>query len=143
MSPHADARGPVHASTQPPGADEGAPMTARAPASRPQAPNILFVLTDDQGPCALGRESPELVTPTLDRLTAERSSLERSVCASPVCSAARAALRTGRMRSAHGVRDWLRLEAVDRPHGTDLDGMPTHAGELNGAGYRCAMVGKW
>ena len=55
MSPHADARGPVHASTQPPGADEGAPMTARAPASRPQAPNILFVLTDDQGPWEIGR----------------------------------------------------------------------------------------
>lgn len=143
MSPHADARGPVHASTQPPGADEGAPMTARAPASRPQAPNILFVLTDDQGPWALGRESPELVTPTLDRLAAEGTYLERFFCASPVCSPARASLLTGRMPSAHGVHDWLRLEGVDRPHGTYLDGIPTLAGELNGAGYRCAMVGKW
>src|SRR5690625_7181851 len=89
MSPHADARGPVHASTQPPGADEGAPMTARAPASRPQAPNILFVLTDDQGPWALGRESPELVTPTLDRRAAAGTYLERLFCASPGTSGER------------------------------------------------------
>src|SRR5699024_6944433 len=83
------------------------------------------------------------VTPTLDRLAAEGTYLERFFCASPVCSPARASLLTGRMPSAHGVHDWLRLEGVDRPHGTYLDGIPTLAGELNGAGYRCAMVGKW
>lgn len=120
-------------------------MTDRSPAPQWGAPNILFVLTDDQGPWALGRETPELVTPTLDRLAAEGTYLERFFCASPVCSPARASLLTGRMPSAHGVHDWLRPEGVNRPrpHGTYLDGIPTIAEELNRAGYRCAMAGKW
>jgi len=120
-------------------------MSPQPPSSQQAAPNILFVLTDDQGPWALGRESPELVTPTLDRLAEEGTYLERFFCASPVCSPARASLLTGRMPSAHGVHDWLRPEGVGRPgpQGGYLEGIPTIAGELEQAGYRCAMAGKW
>ena len=31
-------------------------------------PNIVFILTDDQGAWALGRETPEIITPNLDRM---------------------------------------------------------------------------
>ena len=108
-------------------------------------PNVLMVVTDDQGPWALGIETPELHTPTLDRLAREGTYLRRFFCASPVCSPARASLLTGRMPSAHGVHDWLRPEGVEKPQppGSYLDSIPTIAQQLAGAGYRCGMAGKW
>ncbi|ASK66253.1 phosphodiesterase [Brachybacterium avium] len=109
------------------------------------APNILFVLTDDQGPWALGRETPELLTPTLDRLAAEGTYLERFFCASPVCSPARASLLTGRMPSAHGVHDWLRPEGVEPPgpQSAYIDSLPTFTQALADGGYHCGLAGKW
>src|SRR5699024_7779388 len=144
-------RAGTSADSEPPGGDRPAEhgdpqqsieeevlMSPQPPSSQQAAPNILFVLTDDQGPWALGRESPELVTPTLDRLAEEGTYLERFFCTSPVCSPARASLLTGRMPSAHGVHDWLRPEGVGRPgpQGGYLEGIPTIAGELEQAGYR-------
>lgn len=124
--------------TQPP------PRQAPQPA-RTDRPNVLLVVTDDQGPWALGLESPEIQTPTLDRLAREGTYLRRFFCASPVCSPARASLLTGRMPSAHGVHDWLRPQGVDKPQppGSYLDDIPTIAQVLDGAGYRCGMAGKW
>lgn len=114
-------------------------MTAR------HRPNILLVLTDDQGPWALGHETPELVTPTLDRLIAEGTYLRRFFCASPVCSPARASLLTGRMPSAHGVHDWLRPEGVEppQPPGSYLEQRDSIAPLLDRGGYRCGLAGKW
>lgn len=107
--------------------------------------NVLLVVTDDQGPWALGIETPELHTPTLDRLAREGTYLRRFFCASPVCSPARASLLTGRMPSAHGVHDWLHPEGVEKPQppGSYLDSIPTIAQQLAGAGYRCGITGKW
>lgn len=71
-------------------------------------PNILFILTDDQGEWAMhcsGNE--ELVTPTLDRLANEGMRFENFFCVSPVCSPARASIYTGKIPSQHGVHDWL------------------------------------
>lgn len=120
-------------------------MTPQEPLATDTRPNVLLVITDDQGPWALGIESPELHTPTLDRLAREGTYLRRFFCASPVCSPARASLLTGRMPSAHGVHDWLRPEGVERPQppGSYLDSIPTIAQQLAGAGYRCGMAGKW
>ena len=121
------------------------------PAHRP--PNVLLLVTDDQGAWALGSKMPELHTPTLDRLQQEGTTLERFFCASPVCSPARASLTTGRMPSAHGVHDWLRPEALARAGATErpidpdfLDravGADSIAQMLSRHGYRCGMVGKW
>lgn len=126
-----------------PGSRQGVDPDDRPSAPPPRAPNILLVLTDDQGPWALGRHCPELVTPTLDRLAAEGTCLDRFFCASPVCSPARASLLTGRMPSAHGVHDWLLPEAVSSPDSRYLDGVPTLAETLATAGYRCGLAGKW
>ena len=71
-------------------------------------PNIVFILTDDQGAWALGRETPEIITPNLDRMADEGVYFRNFFCASPVCSPARCSLVTGRLPSAHGVHDWLR-----------------------------------
>ena len=71
-------------------------------------PNILFVLTDDQGAWAMGCSgNSELKTPNLDRIAAEGIRFENFFCVSPVCSPARASIYTGKIPSQHGVHDWL------------------------------------
>ena len=126
-------------------------MTGRAPGDTP--PNVLLLVTDDQGAWALGSKMPELHTPTLDRLQREGMTFESFFCASPVCSPARASLTTGRMPSAHGIHDWIRPEGLARsgsptpPHEPDfLDrtaGADSIVAMLSREGYRCGMVGKW
>jgi len=124
--------------------------TTHGPETRP---NVLLLVTDDQGAWAMGSRMPELHTPTLDRLQREGTTLEHFFCASPVCSPARASLTTGRMPSAHGVHDWLRPEALARadsprpPYAPDFlgraDGADSLAQMLSRHGYRTGMVGKW
>ena len=76
--------------------------------SSPQ-PNIVFILTDDQGAWAMGcAGNHEIQTPNLDAISAQGIRFDNFFCASPVCSPARASLLTGRMPSAHGVHDWIR-----------------------------------
>ena len=82
-------------------------------------PNIVLIMTDDQGPWALGcAGTPELRTPVLDQMAAEGTRFENFYCASPVCSAARAAILPGRIPSNHGVLDLLRGGAIkgDQKH---------------------------
>ena len=123
-------------------------------------PNILFILSDDQGAWAMHcAGTPELITPSLDRLASEGMMLTSFFCASPVCSPARASLLTGRMPSAHGIHDWLRsgnlsaevCAGLDNPYSNAderepiayLDGIPAFTDELARAGYTCALSGKW
>ncbi len=118
-------------------------------------PNIVFVLTDDQGAWALGcAGNPEVQTPNLDALAASGMRYENFFCASPVCSPARASILTGRIPSQHGVHDWLRRGNLNRErvpgHGGDDDreieylrGMQAYTELLAAQGYRCGISGKW
>lgn len=126
-------------------------------------PNIVFILSDDQGAWATHDSgTPELFTPNLDRLGREGMRFNQFFCASPVCSPARASILTGRMPSAHGVHDWLRSGNVDaarfseqgreNPYGGYADetepiayteGMTAYTDVLKEAGYACALCGKW
>lgn len=123
-------------------------------------PNILFVLTDDQGPWAMRcAGNMDIHTPVLDALAQRGVRFENFFCASPVCSPARASILTGRIPSAHGVHDWIRSGNLDRERlkemGNDpyytaedkpigyLDGMLTYTDVLSQNGYRCALAGKW
>jgi choline-sulfatase len=125
----------------------------------PDFPNIVFILTDDQGDWALGAAgNPEIHTPRLDRLAAEGLRFSSFFCASPVCSPARASILTGRIPSQHGVHDWIRrgnlpaeIAASLGKHnfGQDnaaieyLRGMRAYTEALAEAGYTCGLSGKW
>ncbi|MQA06546.1 MAG: sulfatase-like hydrolase/transferase [Streptosporangiales bacterium] len=113
----------------------------------PQRPNIVVVVSDDQGPWALGcAGTDELLTPQLDRLAADGTRFDRFFCASPVCSPARASLLTGRMPSATGVHDWIRGEVYGIVTDRDvayLEGLTTTPEVLAAAGWRCGYAGKW
>ncbi|MDX2432269.1 MAG: arylsulfatase [Bacteroides sp.] len=104
------------------------------PASRP---NIILILTDDQGYGDLGRHGhPLLKTPNLDRLYDESIRFDKFYV-SPSCAPTRAALMTGMHEFRNGVthtmipRHNLYTEAVTLP---DL---------LKTAGYRNGFIGKW
>ena len=107
-------------------------------------PNILFILTDDQGPWALGCSgNDEIRTPGLDRIAATGTRFERFLCASPVCSPSRASFLTGRMPSQHGVHDWIRGGNVGEDAATYLEGETAYTDVLAAHGYRVGLSGKW
>ncbi len=110
----------------------------------PGRPNVLLVLSDDQGPWAMGcAGNDEIRTPTMDAVAAAGARMTQFHCASPVCSPARASLLTGRMPSAHGVHDYLDAPGVG-PGAVDfLAGQRTYLDDLGEAGYRLGLVGKW
>ena len=109
-------------------------------------PNILFILSDDQGAWAMGcYGNSEIHTPNLDRLASQGVLFEHFFCASPVCSPARASLLTGRIPSQHGVHDYLcegnggcGQRAIQY-----LEGQTGYTDLLQQAGYECALSGKW
>ncbi|NOU62606.1 sulfatase-like hydrolase/transferase [Paenibacillus sp. LMG 31461] len=107
-------------------------------------PNIVFILTDDQGAWAMGcAGNHEIQTPNLDRLAAEGMRFSNFFCTSPVCSPARASLLTGRMPSQHGIHDWIRGGNVgDRPI-EYLKGQTAYTELLANSGYTCGLSGKW
>ena len=116
----------------------------------PDRPNILFILTDDQGPWAMGcAGNREMRTPNLDRLAESGMRFENFFCASPVCSPARASLLTGRIPSQHGVHDWLRAgnSNVEEDRGGRLieylKGQKGYTEILAEGGYNCGLSGKW
>ncbi len=111
-------------------------IAAAAPAPRP---NILFILSDDQGWADVGFHGGDLKTPNLDRLAAAGARLEQFYV-QPVCSPTRAALMTGRYPIRYGLH-----QGVVRPwasYGLPLDER-TLAQGLQEAGYITAITGKW
>lgn len=114
-------------------------------ASRDAArPNVLFVVSDDQGPWALGcAGNREIRTPRLDRLAQQGIRFENFFCVSPVCSPARASLLTGDIPSRHGVHDWIRAGSMGDARIDYLEGQTLLTDVLAADGYRCGLVGKW
>ena len=102
-----------------------------------ERPNILFILTDDQGYGDVSAHgNPVLKTPNLDKLHAE-SVRFTDFQVSPTCSPTRSALLTGRHEFKNGVthtileRERLALGAA------------TLAEQLQKSGYRTGIFGKW
>ncbi|MBM3847435.1 MAG: hypothetical protein FJ405_14280 [Verrucomicrobia bacterium] len=105
-------------------------------------PNILFILTDDQGAWALNASGyASARTPNLNRLAAQGARFLNAYTPTPVCSPSRASLLTSRYGSELGILDWIRPEA-----GPELGVNPTIPAWpriLLNAGYRTGLIGKW
>lgn len=107
-------------------------------------PNIIFILTDDQGPWAAGcYGNPEIRTPNIDRLAASGMRFDRFFCASPVCSPSRASFLTGQIPSQHGVHDWIREGNYGDRAATYLEGQTAYTDILANNGWTCGFSGKW
>lgn len=115
--------------------DPGGPATAQE--LRAQQPNIILVMTDDQGYGDLGCHGhPFLQTPNLDSFY-EQSTRFTSFHVSPTCSPTRAALMSGRAAFKNGV-----THTIGERERMSLDAT-TIAEVLNRAGYTTGIFGKW
>jgi arylsulfatase A-like enzyme len=104
-------------------------------------PNIITVMTDDQGYGDLScMGSTDVMTPHFDRLAASGARFESFYSNSPVCSPSRASLLTGRYPGYAGVR--AILAGHRRTTGLTSES-PTIAAALKQQGYDTALIGKW
>ncbi len=110
-------------------------------------PNIVFILTDDQGwgdGTRFGH--PYMRTPSIDRLAREGAWFKQFYVANPVCSPSRTAFMTGHYPARHRVH-----RHFSRPQNHKAWGMPdwldpdatTVCDLLKTAGYATAHFGKW
>lgn len=107
-------------------------------------PNILCILTDDQGVWAAGcYGNREIRTPNIDRIADTGVRFDRFFVATPVCSPSRATLLTGRIPSQHGVHDWIRGGNVGDGAASYLEGETAYTDVLAAHGWRCGLSGKW
>ena len=103
----------------------------------PARPNVILVITDDQGYGDVGcHGNPLLKTPQLDRLAGESVQLEDHHH-DPLCSPSRAALLTGQYASRSGVWHVIHGRHLLHPQAR------TMADAFAANGYRTAMFGKW
>ena len=113
------------------------PSLLRAESIAGKRPNILFILTDDQGYGDISAHgNPVLKTPNLDKLRSEGLRFT-DFHVSPTCSPTRSVLLTGRHEFKNGVthtileRERLTLSAT------------TLAQVLQSSGYTTGIFGKW
>jgi arylsulfatase A len=104
-------------------------------------PNIIIILTDDQGSIDAGcYGAKDLITPHTDSLATRGIRFTQFYSAAPVCSPSRAGLLTGRYPIHAGVPGNTTSQK-GRP------GMPgeqiTIAEHFKAAGYKTAHIGKW
>ncbi len=98
-------------------------------------PNVVLVMTDDQGWGQMGfYDHPVLKTPNLDAMAKNGLRLDRFYAGAPNCSPTRATVMTGRSNDRTGVFNHgypLRLQEKTLPRA------------MKNAGYATAHFGKW
>jgi len=120
-------------------------LVAHSFAAKNKKPNIVIILTDDQGYGDLGcYGSDKVKTPRIDQMAKEGAILSSFYVAAPVCTPSRAALMTGsypqRVDMDYGSKFGVLLSA-------DSKGLNpkeiTIAEVAKAAGYKTGMFGKW
>lgn len=112
-------------------------LTAATEGQQSKRPNIVLIMTDDQGYGDLGvNGNPIVRTPNIDAM-AKRSAVLPNFYVSPVCTPTRASLMTGRYN--------YRTRAIDTFRGRAMmdTSEVTIAELLKDAGYATGIFGKW
>ncbi len=112
-------------------------VAIRPSVARDSRPNVIIVMTDDQGHGDFGFQGNKVIkTPHLDAM-AKRSARLKSFYVSPVCAPTRASLMTGRYN--------YRTRVVDTYVGRAMmdTSEVTLAEILKDAGYATGIFGKW
>jgi arylsulfatase A-like enzyme len=102
-----------------------------------QHPNVILIMTDDQGYGDLGiTGNPHVKTPVIDDFARESIRFNQFYV-SPVCAPTRASLMTGRYSLRTGVRDTYNGGAIMAPEEITIAEM------LKQTGYKTGIFGKW
>ena len=110
---------------------------ASAARSHPARPNVILILTDDQGSGDLGcHGNPWISTPNIDKFYTDAVRLT-DFHVSPVCTPTRGALMTGRYPINNGA--WATYKGRDALSGNTH----TMAKFFQANGYRTGIFGKW
>lgn len=114
-----------------------------APASA-ATPNVVMILSDDQGWTDYGFMGSEIRTPNLDALAAGGALFTRGYVPCSLCRCSLATIVTGLYAHQHGIT------SNDPPQGADRHGMlkyieraKTLPAILGARGYRSFQAGKW
>lgn len=100
-------------------------------------PNVIIIMTDDQGYGDLGSTgNPHVKTPVIDAL-AKESLRFNNFYVSPVCAPTRASLMTGRYSLRTGIRDTYNGGAIMATNEVTIAEM------LKQANYTSGIFGKW
>ncbi len=104
-----------------------------------QRPNIVIILSDDQGNADAGfQRSPSgISTPSIDKLASEGVAFTNAYASAYVCAPTRAGLLTGRYQQRFGF-----YRAPDSRKGMPLSEI-TLADVLKKEGYTTGVFGKW
>ncbi|MEQ8838275.1 MAG: sulfatase-like hydrolase/transferase [Lacipirellulaceae bacterium] len=102
-----------------------------------ERPNVICILSDDQGWADIGYNNPKVYSPHLDSLASGGVTFTKHYV-TPQCTPTRVALMTGRYPSRFGRPA---LEANNEP--AFPKGTPTLATMFQQAGYRTYLAGKW
>jgi len=102
-------------------------------------PNILYIVSDDQGWKDVGYHGSDIKTPNIDKLAAAGTRLEQFY-AQPMCTPTRAALMTGRYPFRYGLQTAVIPSGHKYGLATDEFLLPQ---ALKEAGYYTAIIGKW
>ncbi|MGE0143029.1 MAG: sulfatase-like hydrolase/transferase [Planctomycetota bacterium] len=113
--------------------------TSRAivPAEESRAPNVVVIVSDDQGFADIGFHNPAVYSPNLDALAAGGLRFSHHY-AMPQCTPTRVALLTGRYPGRFGNHALVANNTRALPPGT-----ATMASVLRERGYSTHLVGKW
>jgi arylsulfatase A-like enzyme len=115
-------------------------VTAGALVAQPAPrPNVVYIVSDDQGWKDVGYHGSDIQTPNLDRLAKEGARLEQYY-SEPMCTQARAALMTGRYPQRYGLQTLVIPSNATYGLATDEWILPQ---AMKSAGYDTAIVGKW
>jgi arylsulfatase A-like enzyme len=118
-------------------------LTSTLHAQLPNPPNVLIILTDDQGYYDVGAcGATDLMTPNMNSLFEEGMKFNYFYANSPVCSPTRASLITGLYPDRAGVPGVIRTHQSNSWGFLRTD-VPTIADVLNQNGYSTAIIGKW
>ncbi|MFM7129364.1 MAG: sulfatase-like hydrolase/transferase [bacterium] len=120
-------------------------------------PDIILIVSDDQGFDLGCYGKTEFVTPNLDKMAAEGVRATQFYVTASVCTPSRSGLITGRYPQRNGTYEMIRNDMVNFGHRYSpteyavspemtlgLDPREITFGDLlQSAGYRTAVIGKW
>ena len=119
------------------------PSISKPHASNKNKPNIILIVSDDQGIADAGFSgSPDILTPHIDKIANEGVIFNQGYVSHSYCSPSRAGILTGKYQQRFGHELNPPYEPENEMIGLPFDEVLI-SDELKKAGYCTGAIGKW